>query len=86
MKHVPLTSVIIPVYNGERFLSDALESVLAQEYQPMEVIVVDDGSDDNTAKIAQDYSSVRYVHQHNQEYLPQATQEFPWPAGNRSLF
>jgi glycosyltransferase involved in cell wall biosynthesis len=47
-----LISCIVPVYNGECFLDDALDSILAQSYQPLEVIVVDDGSTDNTAKIA----------------------------------
>ncbi|MGD8813686.1 MAG: glycosyltransferase, partial [Anaerolineales bacterium] len=47
-----LISCIVPVYNGEQFLGDALDSILAQSYQPLEVIVVDDGSTDNTVKIA----------------------------------
>lgn len=42
-------SVIIPVYNGERFLAEALQSVLAQTLPPDEVVVVDDGSNDRTA-------------------------------------
>lgn len=48
----PLVSVIIPVYNGEAFLEAAIASALAQTYQPTEVIVVDDGSTDASAKIA----------------------------------
>jgi glycosyltransferase involved in cell wall biosynthesis len=43
-----LISCIVPVYNGERYLSEALESIFAQSYRPLEVIVVDDGSTDNT--------------------------------------
>ena len=46
-----LVSVIIPVYNGERFLAAALASVAAQDYRPLEVVVVDDGSTDSTAVI-----------------------------------
>ncbi len=61
----PLVSVIVPVYNGERFLAQALDSVFAQDYRPLEVIVVDDGSTDRTAQIAQAYD-VRYIHQPNQ--------------------
>jgi glycosyltransferase involved in cell wall biosynthesis len=52
-----LVSVIIPVYNGERYLGEAIESVLAQDYRPMEVIVVNDGSTDNTETIAKRYGN-----------------------------
>jgi len=62
----PLVSVIIPVYNGERFLAEAIESVLAQTYRPVEVIVVDDGSTDGSAKIAAKFKdNVHYVYQPN---------------------
>lgn len=58
----PLISVIIPVYNCERYLAEAVESVLAQTYRPIEVIVVDDGSTDGSADIAKRFgSSVRYT-------------------------
>ena len=62
----PLVSVIIPVYNGERFLSAALDSVFAQDYRPIEVIVVDDGSTDRTAEIARGYPEARHIYQANQ--------------------
>jgi glycosyltransferase involved in cell wall biosynthesis len=62
----PLVSVIIPVYNGERYLAQAIESVLAQTYRPIEIIIVDDGSTDCTAEIACGYPEVRYIHQPNQ--------------------
>lgn len=59
-------SVIIPVYNGRRYLAEAIESALAQNYSPMEIIVVDDGSTDGSADIANSYSEqVRYFHQPN---------------------
>jgi glycosyltransferase involved in cell wall biosynthesis len=48
----PLVSVVIPVRNGERFLAEAIASVLAQRYRPLELIVVDDGSSDQSAAIA----------------------------------
>jgi glycosyltransferase involved in cell wall biosynthesis len=58
-------SVIIPVYNGERFLAEALQSVIEQTYTPSEIIVVDDGSTDGTAAVAQAFP-VRYLYQANQ--------------------
>lgn len=60
----PLVSVIIPIYNGEPYLAQALESVLAQTYSSLEIIAVDDGSTDASAHIAQAYSPrVRYTRQ-----------------------
>lgn len=51
----PLVSVIIPVYNTELYIGPALESVLSQTYQNIEVLVVDDGSKDRTAEIIQSF-------------------------------
>ncbi len=62
----PLVSVIIPVYNGARFLRAALESVFAQTYRPFEVIVVDDGSKDDSGVIAESFPEVHYLRQENQ--------------------
>lgn len=65
-ENIHLVSVIIPVFNGAPFLAGAIENVLAQDYQPMEIIVVDDGSSDATADVAAGYpNEVRYVHQPN---------------------
>ena len=62
----PLVSVIIPVCNGSRYLRPALESVFAQSYRNFEVIVVDDGSVDDSGVIAQSFPEVHYIHQTNQ--------------------
>jgi glycosyltransferase involved in cell wall biosynthesis len=59
-------SVIIPCYNGARFLPEAIESIMAQTYSPSEIIVVDDGSTDSSGEIAASYQGVRYVRQENQ--------------------
>jgi glycosyltransferase involved in cell wall biosynthesis len=66
MTEQPLVSVIIPVYNGGRYLRACLESVFAQTYRPFEVIVVDDGSTDDSGIIAQSFAEVRYIQQTNQ--------------------
>lgn len=52
---IPVVSVIISVYNGERTIRKCLDSLLAQSYQDFEVIVVDDASTDNTRKILMEY-------------------------------
>ncbi len=62
----PLVSIILPVYNGENFLAEALGSVLKQSYEPVEIIVVDDGSTDKSAVIAQSFEALRYFRQSNQ--------------------
>ena len=59
-------SVIIPVYNGARFIAAAIQSIVAQEYGSLEIIVVDDGSTDETAGIVARLDvDVRYVFQEN---------------------
>jgi len=50
-----LISAIIPAYNAEKYLSQAIDSVLAQTYRPIEIVVTDDGSTDFTAAIARSY-------------------------------
>ena len=59
----PEISVIIPVWNGERYLLDAVASVRAQTAAVSELIVVDDGSTDGTARIAQGLSDTSYIYQ-----------------------
>ncbi len=62
--HSALVSVIVPCYNGAAFLEEALRSALAQSYREVEVVVVDDGSTDNSAEIARRFP-VRYIRQQN---------------------
>ena len=62
----PFISVIVPAFNGARFLSEAVESVFCQGYNPLEIIIVDDGSTDDTAKVAMSLGEgIRYVYQRN---------------------
>jgi len=59
-----LVSVMIPVFNCARYLGEAIESVRDQAYRPIELIVVDDGSDDGSGDVARRYAPfVRYVYQ-----------------------
>ncbi len=54
----PLVSVIVPAYNAEKFIEKTLSSVLAQTYKNIEVLVVDDGSQDRTAEIIQSFAQI----------------------------
>ena len=67
-KNSPTISVVIPTYNSATTLVRALESVFSQTYKPIEVIVVDDGSTDDTKKIVESYmsnGSIVYIYQQN---------------------
>jgi glycosyltransferase involved in cell wall biosynthesis len=64
-----LISCIVPVYNGERYLREAVDSILAQTYRPLKVIVADDGSTDGTPAAAAAYGEqLTYLRQSNQGY------------------
>jgi glycosyltransferase involved in cell wall biosynthesis len=63
---IPLVSCIIPCFNGERYLEEAIRSILAQTHRPIEVIVVDDGSTDGSATLVRGFAEpVRYRYQEN---------------------
>ena len=66
----PLISVIVPVYNVEKYLPMCLNSILAQTFKDFEVVCVDDGSTDNGLAILQEYAQkdkrIKVIHQENQ--------------------
>ena len=57
----PLVSILIPAYNAEEFIADAIRSAIAQTWQRKEIIVVDDGSTDGTAEVARGFASKNVV-------------------------
>lgn len=61
-----LVSVIICVYNGEKYIASSLNSVLNQTYKNIEIVVVNDGSTDHTEKIVLAYPNIKYIYQPNQ--------------------
>lgn len=66
---MPLISIIIPAYNIENYIAKCLDSLLNQTYKNLEIIVVDDGSSDNTGKIIDDYAckynNIKAIHKKN---------------------
>ena len=60
----PLVSIVLPVYNGEAYIEDAIKSILAQDYAKIELIVLDDGSKDGTLKIVEQYGDKFYWESH----------------------
>ena len=95
---VPLVTVVIPVYNGSRFIPDAVGSILAQDYPALEIIVVDDGSTDGIEEVVRQLPvDVRLLRQGNQgpasaknrgirdasgEIIGFLDADDLWPAGN----
>lgn len=64
---LPIASIIIPTYNAESYVGNAIESVLSQTYTAIECIVVDDGSNDNTCEVVKTFNNVIYIYQENAE-------------------
>ena len=68
--NLPTLSVVIPVYNVSKYVLEAIDSVINQTITPFEVIIVDDGSTDNSGELVEQYYSeiqyVKIIHTHNQ--------------------
>lgn len=65
----PMVSILIPTYNGEKYLGEAIDSVLGQTYQDFELIVGDDGSSDGTREIVLSYTDDRIQYLRNDSNL-----------------
>ena len=70
MSSTPLISILIPVYNVENFLTQSLDSIVNQTYQNLQIVIIDDGSKDNSFAICQKYAKIdnriELYHQENQ--------------------
>jgi len=67
MPHEPLVSAVIPAHNAGHYLGEAIESVLEQTHAPIELIVIDDGSDDDTGAVARSFEpEITFIEQSNQ--------------------
>ena len=55
MEEKPLVSIIVPIYNSEKYLSECIDSILCQTYVNIEIILIDDGSTDKSAQICDAY-------------------------------
>ena len=62
MANNPLISVLIPTYNNGKYIKQAIESVYAQSYDNIEIIVIDDGSTDNTKEVLKRYKNIKYFY------------------------
>ena len=65
INHAKVVSTIVPCYNSATFLAEAISSILAQTYSHFEIIIIDDGSTDNTQEVAANFP-VKYIYQQNQ--------------------
>jgi len=59
MTEAPKVTVVIPVYNREKYIGDAIDSILAQTFTHFELLVIDDGSTDRTQGVVQSYRDLR---------------------------
>lgn len=65
MEAQPLITVIVPVYNVEKYLRRCLDSIIGQTYQNLEILCIDDGSIDNSGEICEQYAARDAQHKSN---------------------
>lgn len=83
----PLVSILVPAYNAQEWLADTVRSAIGQTWDRKEIIIVDDGSKDQTLSIARQYESpsVRVVRQKNQGAAAARNTAFSQPWGLHSV-
>lgn len=85
-----MLSIIVPVYNVEEYLKQCVDSILRQNYEPMELILVDDGSTDQSGNICDEYarcdSRVKVIHQGNQGHTASRQNGFHRSCGEYVIF
>ena len=69
MQNNPLISIVVPVYNVEKYLKKCIQSIINQTYKNLEIILVDDGSTDNSGKICDEFAQkdnrIKVIHKTN---------------------
>ncbi len=87
---MPKISVIVPVYNTENFLRDCIDSILSQTFSDFEIILVNDGSPDNSGKICDEYAAkyncISVIHQENQGQAAARNHAMPQAKGDWICF
>ena len=87
---LPLISIVVPVYNQEKYLTQCLDSLVNQTYENIEIIVVNDGSTDRSSEICHQYASkfshVKIVHQENAGQAAARTQGISCSSGQLIMF
>ena len=84
----PFFSIVIPVYNRQDFIGKTIESVLAQSFSNWQLIVVDDGSSDNTGNIVKSFGDrrIHYIYQQNSERSASRNNAVQWAQANFICF
>ena len=72
MNKQPAITVFMPVYNAEKYLKEAIDSILNQTFQNFELLIIDDGSTDESVKIIEGYTDwrIRLIHNDGNKGLP----------------
>ena len=85
-----MVSIIVPVYNAEKYIDECIQSVLCQTYAAWELLLVDDGSTDNSGNICDKYARedirIKVLHQKNQGVSVARNVALDWAKGDYIIF